>query len=221
MGQNIMRLEGAIFDLDGTLLDSMWAWETVGSDLVRQLGAVPEPGLDEKVKTMSLPQAAEYCRRQYGLPQSAAELVELADARVDRFYREEVQPKPGAEKFLSLLKMEGVWMYVATATDRAQAEAALRRCGLLDFFRGILTCTEVGCGKDSPVIFQRCLTRLRCRKEECVVFEDSLHAIRTAKGAGFRVAAVYDPSSEADQPAIRALADYTIRSYDEFIQQDT
>lgn len=215
-----MRLQGAIFDMDGTLLDSMSVWETLGSDLLRDLGYQPEADLDQKMRPMSLPQAAEYCKEHYNLTQTVDEIAALVDHRVDRFYREEVLAKPGTDRFLSLLKMEGVWMYVATATDRAQAETALRRTGLDGYFRGILTCTEVGSGKDNPLIFEKCLTRLRCRKQECVVFEDSLHALKTAKDAGFRVAAVYDAFSESDQPAMRELADYYIRSYDEWIQRD-
>jgi HAD superfamily hydrolase (TIGR01509 family) len=211
-----MRLQGAIFDMDGTLLNSMFVWDSLGSDLLRELGIEPEPGLDAKLKTMSLHGAAEYCKKTCGLSQSEEEIVALVDAKVDRFYREEVTAKPGADKLLSLLKMEGVWMYLATATDRPQAEAALRHTGLDRYFRGILTCSEIGAGKDSPLIFEKCLTRLRCRRDACVVFEDSLHAIQTAKEAGFQVAAVYDASSEADQPEIRKLADYYIRSYDEF-----
>ena len=172
-----MRLEGAIFDMDGTLLDSMGAWETLGSDLLRQMGRDPEPGLDAKLLTMSLHQGAAYCREHYGLPQTEEEIVALSNARVEHFYRTEVEAKPGAERFLSLLKMQGVWMYVATASDRELAEAALRRTNLLENFRGILTCSEAGCGKDSPVIFEKALTRLRCAREQCVVFEDSLHAM--------------------------------------------
>lgn len=215
-----MRLEGAIFDMDGTLLDSTDVWQNLGSDLLRELGKEPEEGLTEKLLPLGLHGSAAYCREHYGLTQSEDELVSLTNARVDHFYREEVQPKPGVDKFLSILKMQGVWMYVATATDRTQAEAALRRTGLWDYFRGIMTCTEVGDSKCSPLIYEKCLTRLRCVKPQCVVFEDSLHAIRTAKNAGFRVAAVYDAASDGDQDTIRALADYYIRSYDEFLSAD-
>ncbi len=215
-----MRLQGAIFDMDGTLLDSMPIWKGFSQRFLLDLDREPEADLDTVVKTMTLRECARYFREHYQLPQSERELIEMATGRIHRFYAEEAQPKADVEKFLSLLKMEGVWMYVATATDREEAEAALRRTGLLEYFRGIMTCTEAGAGKNSPVIFEKCLTRLRCRREDCVVFEDALHAVRTAKEAGFRVAAVYDASSEADQPEIRALADYYIRSYGEWMQTD-
>lgn len=213
-----MRLQGAIFDMDGTLLDSMPIWNSFTANMLRDLGYVPEGDLDGIMKVLSIQQGAEYLHQHYHTSQSPEELVALTNQRVCRFYQEQVRPKPEVDKFLSLLKMEGVWMYVATVTSRPQAEAGLRHAGLRDYFRGIMTCEEAGAGKDSPVIFEKCLTRLRCRREDCVVFEDSLHAIRTAKAAGFRVAAVYDASSEADQPEIRKLADYYIPSYGQWLQ---
>ena len=215
-----MRLQGAIFDMDGTLLDSMHIWDHFGTRFLRDMGVEPDPDTEDRVKVMTVRECARYFRERYHLPQSEQELVDMTHDRVNHFYTSEVRPKPDVEKFLSLLKMEGVWMYVATATDRTQAEAALRHTGLLDYFRGIMTCTEAGVGKESPVIFEKCLTRLRCRKEECVVFEDALHAIQTAKSAGFRVAAVYDPSAEADQPEIRRLADYYISSSGDWLKTD-
>ena len=112
-------------------------------------------------------------------------------------------------------------MYVATATDRHLAEAALRCAGIDGYFRGILTCQEVGQGKDSPEIFERCMRRLRSNKKDTVIFEDALHAIRTAKAAGFRVAGVYEATAEQDQPEIQRLCDYYIRSYEELVQSET
>jgi len=215
-----MRLQGGIFDMDGTLLDSMSVWKSQGSGLLRRRGIEPEPGLDGKLRPLSLLDAVGYCREHYGLPETPEELAAEVNAQVDSFYRSEVRAKPGAEKFLSILKMEGVEMYIATATDRDQVEAALRHTDLLRYFQGILTCTEMGCGKESPRIFEKALTRLRCRKQDAVVFEDALHAVRTAKEAGFRVAAVYEPMFEADQPELRRLADYYIRSFEEFVQTE-
>ena len=126
------------------------------------------------------------------------------------------------EKFLSLLKMEGVWMYVATNTDRDLVEAALKHTGLEGYFRGVMTCAEVGAGKkDSPEIYERCMRRLRSTKKDTVIFEDALHAIRTARDAGFRICGVYDASSEADQEAIRQLSEYYIRSFEEMFESQT
>lgn len=213
-----MRLQSAIFDMDGTLLDSMPMWQELGVSLLGRFGVEADAELQERLKPMTLRQGAAYCWETYHLEPTVEELVALLEQRVDHFYHNEVQAKPGVARFLSLLKMEGVWMYVATATDRHLAEAALRHAGIDGFFRGLVTSAEVGSGKDNPEIFERAMRRLRSNKKDTVVFEDSLHAIRTAKAAGFRVAGVYDASSEAQQEEIRSLADYYIRSFDEMFE---
>ena len=216
-----MRLQSAIFDMDGTLLDSMYIWDDLGPGLLRRQGIQPAPDLAEKLKVMTLRQGAAYCKEEYRLPQSVDGIVRDIEAQVEDFYRSRVEAKPGVKKFLSLLKMEGVWMYVATNTDRDLVEAALKHTGLEGYFRGILTCAEVGVGKkESPEIYERAMRRLRGNKKDTVIFEDALHAIRTAKTAGFRVCGVYDPSAEADQEEIKSLSDYYIRSFEEMFESD-
>ena len=216
-----MRLQSAIFDMDGTLLDSMHIWNDVGPKTLRSMGIEPAPDLGPRLMLMTFRDGAALCKEEYHLSESVEEIMDLTKDRVRSFYEQEVQAKPGVEKFLSLLKMEGVWMYVATNTDRDLVEAALKHTGLEGYFRGVLTCAEVGAGKkDSPEIYERAMRRLRGNKKDTVIFEDALHAIQTAKAAGFRVCGVYDPSAEADQAEIKSLSDYYIRSYEEMFEQE-
>ncbi len=216
-----MRLQSAIFDMDGTLIDSMPMWRSLASNLVRSHGKVPPPGLDRLVNSMGLWEGTAYCKEVGGLTESVDELVAEIEAQVRDFYQNRVQPKPGLVKFLSLLKMEGVWMYVATNTDRPLAEAALRRAGIDGYFRGLVTCREAGQGKaDGPEVYERALRRLRSNKKDTVVFEDALYALRTAKKAGFRTAAVYD-AAEPEQEEMRRLAEYYITSYEEMFRAES
>lgn len=214
-----MRLQSAIFDMDGTLLDSMHVWREIGPRMLRARGITPAPDLGARLKPMTAWQGAAYCKEEYRLPETVEEVYAQIEAQVRHFYENEVTAKPGVKNLLSLLKIEGVWMYVATATDRHLAESALRHAGIRDYFRGIVTSAETGVGKDvSPEIYERAMRRLRSNKKDTVIFEDALHAVRTAKAGGFRVAAVYDPSAEEDQAEIRSLADYYIRSFEEMFE---
>ena len=169
-----MRLQSAIFDMDGTLLDSMPIWRDLGASLMREMGLTPGPELNDKLKTLSLRDGLAYCRELYQLPQTVDELVGMVFDRIHDFYCQRVRPKPGVEKFLSLLKMEGVWMYVATATDRPLAEAALRHAGIDGYFRGIVTVAEAGAGKaESAEIYERAMRRLQSNKKDTVILPGS------------------------------------------------
>lgn len=201
-----MRIHSAIFDVDGTLLDSMSVWDTIGEDYLRSIGYEPREDLNEVFKNMSLFQAARYYQTEYGVALSIDEIVAGVNAMLERYYRFEAPLKPGAAELLAQLRENGVKMCIATATDRYLVEAALDRCGVLSSFGKIFTCGEVGCGKDKPEIFEAALRFLGTKKSETVVFDDALYAIRTAKEAGFPVAAVFD-SHERAQNKIRDMAD--------------
>ena len=211
-----MRLQSAIFDMDGTLLDSMPMWRNLLNDFLHAQGRMAKGNLWEEIRPLTLLDTAVYFREVYKLRQSEEEIVSAIEERIAAFYEKEVQAKPGVEKFLSMLKMEGVWMYIATGTDRPFAEAGLKCAGIDGYFRGIVTSQESGQGKDkSADIFERAMVRLRSNKKDTIIFEDSLPAIRLAKAAGFRVAGVYDDDCPGDQDEIRAISDYYIRSFEE------
>jgi len=207
-----MRIQCGIFDFDGTLFDSMYIWDTVGEVYLRSRGREPAPGLAQVVQAMSLDQSARYFQREYGLDLPVGEIVAGINRVVERFYTREVQPKPGVRAFLQALEKTGVSLCIATATDRPLIEAALARCGMGGYFRAIFTCGEVGHGKDEPVIFRRAMGFFGANREHTIVFEDALHAARTAKEDGFALAAVHD-SSEPRQRELRALADCYIPDF--------
>ena len=123
-------IKGAIFDLDGTLLDSMSLWDTFGEDYLRSLGKEPHENLTEAFKTFTLEQSAEYYREHYGVTLSVEEIVRGVNRRIEGYYTNEVEIKHGADVFLKNLYDNGVKMCVATVTDRYLAEAALERLGV-------------------------------------------------------------------------------------------
>ena len=201
-----MSLKCCIFDFDGTLFDSMFIWDQAGELYLRSQGKTPLPSTAEDLRTMSLRQAAQYFQTTYALPFPVEEIMEGINRTVEAFYFHDALPKPGVTALLRQLRQAGVAMGIATATDRYQIEAALRRCGLEHYFDAIFTCSEVGHGKERPEIYRMALEHLGADRGSCIVFEDALHAVKTAKADGFPVVAVYD-ASEPRQDQLIALAD--------------
>lgn len=180
-----MRLQSAIFDMDGTLLDSMPTWRELGPTFLKEAGISATPEQDRMLHILADCDVIPYLREICGLPWSQQEIIDQIIQRMETFYSSQVRPKPGLEKFLSILKMEGVWMYVATATHRRLTEKALKTAGIDHYFRGIVTSADAGNHKsESADIYEMAMRRLQSNKRDTVVFEDALHAIRTAKAAG-------------------------------------
>ena len=205
-------IKGAIFDLDGTLLDSMFIWDTIGEEYLRSLGKEPHEDLKETFMTLTLEEAAEYYREHYGVSLSVKEIVDGVNAMVEQTYRTKVTLKPGISEYLAWLKENGVRMCVATVTDRYLVEETLERLGVRHYFSEIFTCAEVGFGKDKPVIYQKALEHLETAKDETYVFEDMLFALNTAKTDGFPTVGIYD-RHEAHQDELKELADYYVLDF--------
>ena len=208
-----MKIKCAIFDFDGTLFDSMFIWESVGEIYLRSLGKEPKPTLRENVRALSLYQSACYFRKEYDLPLSEEQIMSGINKTIEHFYINEVMPKPYVTEFLDEMKQKGIPMCIATASDRYQIEAALSRCGMSHYFDAIFTCSEVGYGKDEPVIFRKAMEYFSSDRSSSIIFEDALHAIKTAKNDGFTVVSVFD-NSEKRQDEIRAISDCYIRDFE-------
>lgn len=202
-------LKGAIFDFDGTLVDSMYIWDTIGEDYLRSLGKEPHEDLKETFMTLTLEEAAEYYRTHYGVTLSVKEIVDGVNTMVEGIYRTRVALKQGVADFLAQLKDNGTRMCIAAVTDRYLVEETLDRLGILQYFSEIFTCAEVGYGKDKPIIYRKALEHLGTTKNETYVFEDSLFALKTAKADGFTTVGVYD-RHENRQDNLKNLADYYI-----------
>ena len=208
-----MKLKCAIFDFDGTLFDSMFIWDNVGEIYLRSLGKEPKPSMREAVRALSLYQSACYFKQEYDLSLSVEEIMTGINQTIERFYIHEILPKHGVAEFLKRMQKTEISMCIATASDRYQIEAALRRCGMEYYFDAIFTCSEVGHGKDEPVIYQKAMEYFGADRSSTVVFEDAIHAIQTAKTDGFAVVAVFD-NSEKRQAEIRDLSDCYIADFE-------
>lgn len=206
-------IAGAIFDLDGTVLDSMKIWEDAPELYLESLGLKAEPGLGKTLFSMSMAEGAEFLKEHYCPDQDADAIITGVNRIVRNFYFEQVCLKEGAGQFLKDLKQAGIKITAATTSDRELVEKALERLSVIDCFDRIFTCTEIGAGKSQPDIFLAAAEHMGTAPENTWVLEDSLYAIQTAKKAGFRTVGVYDGSSEEDQGEIRRLTDIYLERF--------
>lgn len=210
-------MKAAIFDLDGTLLDSMDMWRSMTSEfLINQNVAVPQ-NLDALINQMTYKQAAELISEKFLPRMTPDEIMTCWDKHVVDMYKNHIQLKPYVREYLLKLKADGVKMCIATLSERTNIENALNRLGVIDLFDFILTVTDVGKSKKHPDIFIECAKRCGADETNAVVFEDSLTPINTAKSAGFTVFGVYDKASDKDKDEIIALCDKYIYSFDELL----
>ncbi len=209
----------AIFDVDGTLLDSMQMWINFGHDFLSAKGIDPPDDIDIIIQYFSLRETAEYFSENYDIG-TADEIEKDIQQMTTDFYFRKVLPKDGVLEFLQVLKDNGVRMYVATATYSHLIRPALERTHILEFIEGIVTCPEVGCGKDKPDVFFAALNAMGGELSDAWVFEDALHAMKTAKAAGFKVCAVYDETESSNESLMRELCDIYTKSFKELTIAD-
>lgn len=200
-------MKGAIFDVDGTLLDSMQMWIHFGEYYLRSKGITVGPEFDEKIKYYSLREVSETLAEGYPLCMTADEVELDCERMTQRFYFEEVKLKSGVRELLSALYESGVRMYIATATYASLIRPALERLGIMKYFEGIVTCSDVGHGKDRPDVFVSALESIGTPLSETWVFEDALHGVTTAKAYGFKVCGVYDKTEEENREKIKSICD--------------
>lgn len=208
-----MRYKGAIFDLDGTILDSIPLWSGVGERYLLSLGIVPPPQLKRALKNMSLRQAAEHFIEAFQLDLTPDGVIQEINGLIADHYKKTLQLKPYVKEFLMALKSKGVKMCIATMSDKALTESALARLGVLSCFEFVLTCEEVGASKDQPDIYLQAAQGLGLPIEEVLVFEDSPHCIETAKTAGFTVVGVYESTAGDRVERMKRFSDHFIYSF--------
>ena len=207
-------IKAAVFDLDGTLLDSSEMWENLPEIYLRTLNITPKPDLSRKLSELSLRESAELVRREYDIPFSAEEMVRQVTHLAEDFYKNEVRLKDGVPRLLTHLQRHCIKMCIATGNDVSLTASALSRLHIEDFFTDIFGCDDYG-GKNSPEVYLAAAESLFASPSETVVFEDSLFAVKTAKAAGFTTAAVRD-ISEKKQDELRQTADYYAENIGDF-----
>ena len=191
-----MDIKVAIFDMDGTLVDSLMLWDvfwsTFGERYLNDKSFVPSLEDDKKVRTLTLKDAMHLIHRNYNLGESGEELLALANTILNDFYANSVELKSGVREFLERCKNKGVKMCIASATAPELIDVAMKHCDIGKYFLKVFSCGTIGKGKDQPDVFLQAAEFLGAEIKETWLFEDSLTAIETATKIGMPTVGIYD-----------------------------
>lgn len=210
-------MRGAIFDIDGTILNSMSMWIDVTLKFLENIDVHMTREECEKFQTMTLEESLPMIKHDYGITMSDEEITEEFKRMVVDEYKTSVQPKPGAAEYIHKLHDDGVKIAVATSGYEGVWKSAFERIGILDCISAAAYSAEVGVNKSNPDIYLLAAKRLGVEPAECVVFEDILPGIEGAKKGGFTACAVWDKSNDAETDALKSAADRYITSFEELL----
>lgn len=213
----LKNIEGAVFDLDGTLLDSSWVWEKVDEKFLGDRGfQVPDDYVDE-ISPLGAERAAVYTIERFGLNEDKDDIVREWIEMAKKEYATEVVCKPYAKEFLEELHKLNIKMAVATSSDREIFMKTLEREGILKYFQKIVTVDEVERGKGYPDIYEEAARRIKVNPHKCLVFEDILAGVTGASLGEFNVVAVFDEKSKHNWEKIKSISKYSINDYKELL----
>ena len=189
-------IKGVIFDMDGTLIDSLMLWDILwkrlGEKFLQDESFRPSEDVDKAVRTMTLKDAMEHLHCIYSIGSCGEELLETANEIIENFYSNEVQVKKGVMEFLEFCYENGIKMCIASATDIHLIQIAMEHCRLEKYFPKIFSCAEIGKGKEEPDIYFKAMEYLGTQVHETCILEDSHIAIRTASRIGTKTVGIYD-----------------------------
>ena len=208
------QIDAVIFDMDGTLLDSLSAWENSASNFLRSRGIEPPVNFDAEMAELSLMDGARTIKERFGLTESPEEILAATLEPILKHYETDIPAKPGAVELLVNLHEQGIKIGVATASYKEASIRAFERLGMMRYIDFVITCDEVGAGKRSPAVYDAALVQLGTAKERTLVVEDALYALQTAKVAGYPTAGVADsfhPKQHLRE--VISTGDYFIPSY--------
>jgi HAD superfamily hydrolase (TIGR01509 family) len=211
-------IKGAIFDLDGTIVDSMGVWLNVDIHYLQKRGFEVPADLTEQLQGLTFKDCAIYFKKRFGLSESIDEIMDEWNRMAYDEYAHNVKLKPGVREYLSYLKQEGIKIALATSNIPELLYATLKNNDILHYFDSISTVGEVSRNKNFPDIFLLAAKKVDLNPMECVVFEDILPAILSAKSVGMKTVGVYDKHSEHDLEKIKKHADIFIYNFESLMK---
>ena len=207
----------AIFDMDGTLIDSMWMWKDIDIEYLNRFGIELPPDLQHKIEGMSLPETAVYFQKRFGIRDSVEKMESDWNQMAMEFYQTRVELKKGARELLDAMKARGMKLGIATSNSLPLTRAALCANGVENMFDTVRSAAEVAHGKPSPDIYLSVAQEWEMRAEDLIVFEDIPMGALAGKRAGMEVVAVEDPWAASRREELKTIADYYIHDFTELI----
>ncbi|MBO4761880.1 MAG: HAD family phosphatase [Lachnospiraceae bacterium] len=210
-------INAVIFDLDGTLIDSMWMWKQIDIDYLASKGKPFPPDLQDTISGMSFSETAVYFKETFGIEDDLDTIKKCWNDMAWEMYSTRVTLKEGALEFLKYLKERGIKTGIATSNSNELAFMVTKRLGIDAYIDEIHTACEVEKGKPSPDIYLFVAETLGVDPSECLVFEDVLRGVVAGLRAGMRVCAFYDPASAYEDEEKREAANCYLHSFKELI----
>ncbi len=214
----MQHLKSMIFDMDGTLLDSMDMWQQLDRRFLRENGIEPPPDISDIVKKMTIETSSAYFVERFHLPMTPEQVKVRVEQLAAEAYRYDLPLKEGAAEFLQTLAKAEIPCAIASVTYPSLLEAALQRLGIRQYFQTILTPEEGFTGKHTPALYLETAKRLGSSPAETVVIEDALYAAETAAAAGFYTIGFRDAAGAADWEQLEAVCRRTVGSFHELNQ---
>lgn len=211
------NIKYAIFDLDGTMFDSMWLWKQIDYDYLSKRGIEVPADYMKCINHLSVLDTALYSIKRFNLKDSPEQLISEWLEMAKEAYCNKIMLKPSVTEFLQKLKSQNISMSVATSLSLELAIPALERNGILQYFDRVVNSEQVKRGKGFPDIYLKAISHTKFMPSECVVFEDILKGITGAKAGGFFVVGVYDKESASDSQEIKNISDMYIKGFNELL----
>ena len=206
-------IKAVIFDLDGSLVDSMWIWKDIDIEYLGRFGITLPPNLQSEIEGKSFSETAVFFKERFQIPDSIEQMKKDWNEMAWQKYINDVPLKPGADRFLQYCISHSIKLGIATSNSRELVEAVADARGFGKDFDCIMTGCDVQCGKPAPDIYLAVADKLGVSPKECLVFEDITAGIMAGKNAGMKVCAVEDAYSMHQTEEKKRLADYYIKDY--------
>lgn len=209
--------KAVIFDLDGTLIDSMWIWEEIDIKFLEKRKIKFKDDLQSDIEGMSFTETAIFFKEKFKLNDSIEKIKKEWNDLAYEYYKNEIPLKKGVRTYLQKLKLKDIKIGIGTSNSRLLAELIINQKNIKDYFEVLITSCDVNKGKPSPDVFLKVSKDLNVAPKECLVFEDTLAGIKAAKAAGMDVIGVFDELSKENKDIIQGISKKYIYSFNELI----